>query len=63
MLSLESPLSRMYRLAAGAVFGEPYQTLDDVLARVAALTEDDVAAAAAEFFAPARQTTVWLGPN
>jgi predicted Zn-dependent peptidase len=63
MLSLESPLSRMYRLAAGAVFGESYQTLDDVLARVAALTEDDVAAAAAEFFAPARQTTVWLGPN
>jgi len=63
MLSLESPLSRMYRLAAGAVFGEPYQSLDEVLARVAGLTEDEVRAAAADFFAPERQTTVWLGPN
>ena len=63
MLSLESPLSRMYRLAGGAVYGEAYQTLDQVLAKVAALTADQVAAAAAEFFAPERQTTVWLGPN
>jgi predicted Zn-dependent peptidase len=63
MLSLESPLSRMYRLAAGAVFGDPYQSLDAVLARVAGLTEDEIQAAAAEFFAPERQTTVWLGPN
>jgi predicted Zn-dependent peptidase len=63
MLSLESPMSRMYRLAAGAVYGDPYQTLDQVLARVTALTADDVAAAAAEFFAPERQTVVWLGPS
>jgi predicted Zn-dependent peptidase len=63
MLSLESPLSRMYRLAAGGVYGEPYQTLDQVLARVTALTPDDVGAAAAEYFAAERQTTVWLGPN
>lgn len=63
MLSLESPLSRMYRLAAGAVYGEPYQTLDQVLARVATLTADDVAAVAAEFFAPERQSVVWLGPS
>jgi predicted Zn-dependent peptidase len=63
MLSLESPLSRMYRLAAGAVYGEAYETLDEVLARVSSLSTDDVAAAAAEFFAPERQTTVWLGPS
>ena len=63
MLSLESPLSRMYRLAAGAVYGEAYQTLDEVLARVASISADDVAAAAAEFFAPERQTIVWLGPS
>ncbi len=63
MLSLESPLSRMYRLAAGAVYGDPYQTLDQVLARVTSLTADQVSAAAAEFFAPERQTTVWLGPS
>jgi predicted Zn-dependent peptidase len=63
MLSLESPLSRMYRLAAGAVYGDPYQTLDEVLARVTSLTADEIGAAAAEFFAPERQTTVWLGPS
>jgi predicted Zn-dependent peptidase len=63
MLSLESPLSRMYRLAAGAVYGDPYQTLDQVLARVASLTAEQVGAVAAEFFAPERQTTVWLGPS
>lgn len=63
MLSLESPLSRMYRLAAGAVYGEKYQTLDEVLARVTSLTAEQVGAAAAEFFAPERQTVVWLGPN
>jgi predicted Zn-dependent peptidase len=63
MLSLESPLSRMYRLAAAAVFGEQYESLDQVLQRVRDLTEDQVAAAAAEFLAPERQTAVWLGPN
>jgi len=63
MLSLESPAARMYRLAGFAVYGEPYQSLDQVLATVAGLTEDEVAAVAAEFFAPERQTVVWLGPE
>ncbi len=62
MLSLESPAARMYRLAGFAVYGEPYQSLDQVLATVAGLTEDEVAAVAAEFFEPERQTVVWLGP-
>ena len=63
MLSLESPLSRMYRLAAGAVYGDAYQTLDQVLARVASLSAEEVRAVASEFFAPERQTVVWLGPS
>ena len=63
MLSLESPVARMYRLASFPIFGEPYQSLDEVLAALAGLTEGDVAAVAAEFFAPERQTVVWLGPN
>jgi predicted Zn-dependent peptidase len=63
MLSLESPAARMYRLAGFPVYGEPYQSLDQVLATVAELPEDAVAAVAAEFFAPERQTVVWLGPN
>jgi predicted Zn-dependent peptidase len=63
MLSLESPVARMYRLASFPIFGEPYQSLDEVLAALAGLTEAEVAAVAAEFFAPERQTVVWLGPN
>ena len=63
MLSLESPSARMYRLAGFPVHGEPYQSLDQVLAAVAALTEDEMASVAKEFFAPERQTIVWLGPE
>ena len=63
MLSLESPSARMYRLASFPLYGEPYKSLDEVLAAVAALTEDAVAAVAAEFFAPERQTVVTLGPE
>ena len=63
MLSLESPTARMYRLASTAVYGESYRSLDEVLKTVEALTADEVAALAAEFFAPERQTVVSLGPN
>src|SRR6266566_2362753 len=63
MLSLESPSARMYRLASTAVYGESYRSLDEVLKTVEALTEDEVAALAAEFFAPERQSVVSLGPN
>jgi len=37
MLSLERPSARMYRLAGFPVHGEPYQSLDQVLAAVAGL--------------------------
>ena len=63
MLSLESPSARMYRLAGFPVHGEPYQSLDQVLAAITGLTEDDVRGVAAEFFAPERQTVVSLGPQ
>jgi len=63
MLSLESPTAKMYRLASTSVNGEPYLSLDEMLATVAALTADDMAGAAAEFFAPGRQTVVSLGPK
>src|SRR5256714_4590649 len=60
MLSLESPSARMYRLAGFPVHGEPYQSLDEVLAAVAGLTEKEIGDVAAEFFYPERQTGVWL---
>jgi predicted Zn-dependent peptidase len=62
-LMLESPTARMYRLAGQAVHGERYRSLDETLGHIAALTPRDVAEVAAEFFAPERQTLVWLGPN
>jgi predicted Zn-dependent peptidase len=63
MLSLESPSARMYRLASFPIYGEPYRSLDEVVAAVAGLTEKEVADVAAEFFDPERQTVVWLGPE
>jgi predicted Zn-dependent peptidase len=63
LLGLESPTARMYRLASCAVFGEPYRPLDALLAVIGALTEEDVAAVAAEYLSPERQTMVWLGPE
>jgi predicted Zn-dependent peptidase len=63
MLSLESPASRMARLAGFVLHDEEYRTLDQMLAEIAAVTADEVAAVAAEFFAPDRQTVVRLGPD
>ena len=62
-LSLESPVARMYRLATVELYGEPYRTIDQVLADIDAVSPESVAAVAAEFFDPARQTIVALGPN
>ncbi|MEO6527901.1 MAG: pitrilysin family protein [Gemmatimonadaceae bacterium] len=62
-LSLESVTSRMYRCASVELYGEPYRTLDEMLAQVEAVTEDQVAEVAREYFAPERQTVVSLGPG
>jgi predicted Zn-dependent peptidase len=53
----------MARLAGFVLHDEEYRTLDQMLAEIAAVTADDVAAVAAEFFAPDRQTVVRLGPT
>ena len=62
-LSLESVSARMYRAAAVELYGEPYRTLDETLALVNAVTVDDIAAVAREFFSPDRQTVLSLGPT
>ena len=62
-LSLESPSSRMYRAAGTELYGEPFRTLDETLALIEEITQDDVAAVAREFFAPERQTILSLGPS
>jgi predicted Zn-dependent peptidase len=62
-LSLESVSSRMYRCAGVELYGEPYRTLDEMLAQIEAVTAEQVAEVAREFFAPERQTVVSLGPG
>ena len=62
-LSLESVSARMYRCAGVELYGEPYRTLDEMLALVDAITVEEVAAVAREYFGPERQTVVSLGPG
>jgi predicted Zn-dependent peptidase len=61
-LSLESVSSRMYRAAGVELYGEPFRTLDDILAEIDRITPDDVADVARRYFDPALQTVVSLGP-
>ncbi len=62
-LALESPSSRMYRAAGVELYGEPYRTLDEVLALVDAIDTETVAAICKTYYAPAKQTLVSLGPK
>lgn len=62
-LGLESPTARMYRLVTVELYGEPYRTIDQLLADIDRISGDQVATVAEEFFDPARQSIVWLGPN
>lgn len=63
VLSLESSGSRLQRLAGLELYGEPYLTLDDLTARIDAVTRDEVASLAAEYFDPDRQVVLRLGPE
>ncbi|HEX9109050.1 MAG TPA: pitrilysin family protein, partial [Longimicrobiales bacterium] len=63
VLALESTGSRLQRLAGCALYDEPYLGLDTLVARVDAVTRDEVAALAAEYFDPDRQVVLRLGPG
>lgn len=62
-LSMESVTNAMYRAAGEALFGEPWRPLDAILASVDAVTPDEVRRVCADFFDPARQTVLSLGPK
>ena len=62
-LSLESVSARMYRAAAVELYGEPYRSLDELLALVDAITPEQVLDVAREYFDPNRMTVVSLGPQ
>ncbi len=61
-LSLETPSSRMYRAAGLELYGEPFRSLDEMLALVDAIDDRTVSEVCASCFEPSRQTVVSLGP-
>lgn len=61
LLSLESPTARMNRLAALAMYGEPYRTVEDIAARIDEVGPDQAREAAA-LLHPDRLTVVELVP-
>ena len=63
VLSLESSGARLHRLAGTALFDEPFRTVDQVIAAVDAVSQDEIAALAAEFFDPDQQNVIRLGPE
>jgi predicted Zn-dependent peptidase len=63
IMSLESVTARMYRLAGLELYGEPYRTLDEMLALIDSIQPADVGRVASEFFDPRRQTILSLGPS
>jgi predicted Zn-dependent peptidase len=63
MLSLESTSARLYRLAGFALHDEQWLDLDGLLARVEAVTDDQLREAAATWFDPERQLRLVLGPG
>jgi len=62
VLSLESSGARLSRLAGTELYGEPFRSVEEVLALVDAVTQDDVAALAAAYYDPDRQVVLRLGP-
>lgn len=62
-LSMESVSARMYRAAAVELYEEPYRPLDEVLARVDAITAGEVSAVCRDFYGVEQQTLVRLGPS
>lgn len=62
-LSLESVTSRMYRAAAVELYDDPDRTLDEILAEIEAITQDEVRQVSEEFFNPTAQMVMSLGPG
>ena len=62
ILAMESTGARLLRLVGFTLRGEPYRTLDESLARIDAVTQDEVRAACKRFYNPEDQFTLSLGP-
>jgi predicted Zn-dependent peptidase len=63
LLSLESTSNRMSRLGRALVTDVELVSVEEIVRRVRAVTEDDVAEAARSLFAPARLSAAGIGPR
>ena len=63
MLSLESTSSRMTHLARQDIYFDRHDTLDETLANIEAVTEDDVQRVAAHLFSNGSLGVTVLGPD
>ncbi len=62
VLGMESPGGRMHRLAMQELNGEPQRSVDELTARIDAVTQAETAEIAAAHLDPAKWLTVRLGP-
>jgi predicted Zn-dependent peptidase len=62
ILAMESTGARLHRLVGFTLRGEQYRDLDESLAKIEAVTLDEVAYACRRFFNPEDQFTLTLGP-
>jgi predicted Zn-dependent peptidase len=63
MLSLESPGSRLYRLASFALHREPFLGLDGVLEKIDLVSVEEVRRVAEMYYSPDRHFVLCLGPE
>ncbi|MGH2992550.1 MAG: M16 family metallopeptidase [Solirubrobacterales bacterium] len=63
VLGLEATPSRMSRIARAVLFDVPLLSLDEMLARVDAVTGDDLARLADELYDPAHLSAACIGPS
>ncbi len=63
LLSLESTSARMSRLGKAVVTGTEIVAIEETERRIAAVTEDDVAALARDLYAPERLSAAAIGPS
>jgi predicted Zn-dependent peptidase len=62
MLSLESPGSRLHRLASLELHDQPFVGLDELLGRIDAVGLDDIRRVARQYYAASEHFTLALGP-
>ena len=63
VLSLESTTSRMNRLGSSVLTGVPLLSVDELIARIDAVTLDDLAELSAHLLDPARMSAAGIGPD